>query len=152
MTQFQVVPYGARTLPFYVYVTPRSLQDRRPVWVAGVRTPCVTAVRVHPAEFAGATVGSKLATLARELDKAGADALVAASLDEVAYLFIDAQSDNDTSSFAWFVNGTYVGNSSTYTAELSNGSVISVRLTPFDGLYTGEVVEAELQILTEDDV
>ncbi|MDP6195169.1 MAG: hypothetical protein QF880_05575 [Candidatus Poseidonia sp.] len=70
---------------------------------------------------------------------------------EVAYLFIDAQSDNDTSSFAWFVNGTYVGNSSTYTAELSNGSVISVRLTPFDGLYTGEVVEAELQILTEDD-
>ena len=49
------------------------------------------------------------------------------------------------------MNGTYVGNSSTYTAELSNGSVISVRLTPFDGLYTGEVVEAELQILTEDD-
>ena len=70
---------------------------------------------------------------------------------EVTYLFIDAQSDNDTSSFAWFVNGTYVGNSSTYTAELSNGSVISVRLTPFDGLYTGEVVEAELQIITEDD-
>ena len=63
----------------------RNLVDE--VWGAARPRPPAGAVRVHPAEFAGATVGSKLATLARELDKAGADALVAASLDEVAYLF-----------------------------------------------------------------
>jgi len=69
----------------------------------------------------------------------------------VDYLFIDAQGDNDTSSFAWYLNGTYMANTSTYSADLSNGSVLSVRVTPFDGLYFGEVVEAELQVLTETD-
>ena len=69
----------------------------------------------------------------------------------VDYLFIDAQGDNDTSSFAWYLNGTYMANTSTYSADLSNGSVLSVRVTPFDGLYLGEVVEAELQVLTETD-
>jgi hypothetical protein len=69
----------------------------------------------------------------------------------VDYLFIDAQGDNDTSSFAWYLNGTYMGNTSTYSADLSNDSVLSVRVTPFDGLYFGEVVEAELHVLTETD-
>ena len=63
-------------------------------------------------------------------------------------LFIDAQGDNDTSAFAWYVNGTYAANTSNYTADLSNGTVLSVRVTPFDGLYFGETVEAELQIVT----
>ena len=65
----------------------------------------------------------------------------------VDYLFIDAQGDNDTSSFAWYVNGTYATNTSNYTADLSNGTVLSVRITPFDGLYFGEAVEAELLVL-----
>ena len=65
----------------------------------------------------------------------------------VDYLFIDAQGDNDTSSFAWYVNGTYAANTSNYTADLSNGTVLSVRITPFDGLYFGEAVEAELLVL-----
>ena len=66
----------------------------------------------------------------------------------VDYLFIDGQGDNDTSSFAWYLNGTYAANTSNYTADLSNGTVLSVRITPFDGLYFGEAVEAELQIVT----
>ena len=69
----------------------------------------------------------------------------------VDYLFIDAQGDNDTSSYAWYLNGTYMANTSTYSADLSNDSVLSVRVTPFDGLYFGEVVEAELHVLTETD-
>lgn len=69
----------------------------------------------------------------------------------VDYLFIDAQGDNDTSSYAWYLNGTYMANTSTYSADLSNDSVLSVRVTPFDGLYFGEVVEAELHVVTETD-
>ena len=58
---------------------------------------------------------------------------------------------DDTSSYAWYLNGTYMANTSTYSADLSNGSILSVRVTPYDGLYFGEVVEAELQVLTETD-
>ena len=68
----------------------------------------------------------------------------------VDYLFIDAQGDNDTSSYAWYLNGTYMANTSTYSADLSNGSVLSVRVTPFDGLYTGSSVEAELVIVVSE--
>ncbi len=65
----------------------------------------------------------------------------------VDYLFIDGQGNNDTSSFAWYLNGTYAANTSNYTADLSNGTVLFVRVTPFDGLYFGEAVEAELLVL-----
>lgn len=44
-------------------------------------------VRVHPVDFAGASVEEKLRGVRIALDQAKADALVAASLDEVAYLF-----------------------------------------------------------------
>ena len=69
---------------------------------------------------------------------------------EAVYEFLDAQEDNDTSTVMWFVNGTYMTNTSTYSAALTNGSVLSVRVTPHDGLYTGSSVEAELVILVSE--
>lgn len=43
-------------------------------------------MRVHPLAYAGETVASKVARLAGEMAKEGADVLVAGTLDEVAWL------------------------------------------------------------------
>jgi hypothetical protein len=69
---------------------------------------------------------------------------------EAVYEFVDAQDDNDSSTVMWFVNGTYFANTSTFSADLANGSVLSARVTPHDGLYTGSSVEAELEILVSE--
>ena len=69
---------------------------------------------------------------------------------EAVYEFVDAQGDNDSSTVMWFVNGTYATNTSTYSAALTNGSVLSVRVTPHDGLYTGSSVDAELVIVVSE--
>ena len=69
---------------------------------------------------------------------------------EAVYEFVDAQGDNDSSTVMWFVNGTYVTNTSTYSAALTNGSVLSVQVTPHDGLYIGSSVEAELVIVVSE--
>ena len=69
---------------------------------------------------------------------------------EALYEFVDAQGDNDSSTVMWFVNGTYATNTSTYSAALTNGSVLSVRVTPHDGLYTGSSVDAELVIVVSE--
>jgi hypothetical protein len=50
----------------------------------------------------------------------------------------------------WFVNGTYVANTSNFSADLANGSILSARVTPYDGLYTGSSVEAEFEILVSE--
>ncbi len=63
------------------------------------------------------------------------------------YLFMDNQNGTDNSTVAWYVNGTYAANTTTYSANLSNGTVLSVRITPYDGLYWGEAVEAELLVV-----
>ena len=63
-----------------------------------------------------------------------------------SYLFMDNQNGTDNSTVSWYVNGTYAANTTTFSANLSNGTVLSVRITPYDGLYWGEVVEAELLV------
>ena len=63
------------------------------------------------------------------------------------YLVMDNQNGTDNSTVAWYVNGTYAANTTTYSANLSNGTVLSVRITPYDGLYLGEAVEAELLVV-----
>jgi len=65
----------------------------------------------------------------------------------VNYLFMDDQNGTDNSTFIWYVNGTYAANTSNYTGALSNGTIISVRVTPYDGLYWGVDVVAELLVL-----
>ena len=69
---------------------------------------------------------------------------------EATYEFNDAQGDNDSSTVLWFVNGTYMVNTSSFTADLPNGSLLTVRITPNDGLYTGTSVEAELEIVVSE--
>jgi len=69
---------------------------------------------------------------------------------EVVYEFVDAQDDNDSSTVMWFVNGTYVANTSTFSADLTNGFILSARVTPHDGLYVGEVVDADREILVSE--
>jgi hypothetical protein len=69
----------------------------------------------------------------------------------VNYLFMDNQNGTDNSTFIWYVNGTYAANTSTYTGALSNGTILSVRVTPYDGLYWGADVEAELLVLDDED-
>lgn len=73
-------------LPF-----PAGPDDANPIdqaWAAhGTRPPAPQApVRVHPLAYAGETVASKVARLAGEMGKEGADVLVAGTLDEVAWL------------------------------------------------------------------
>lgn len=61
-----------------------NLVDR--VWGAARPAPPQAPIRVHAMQWAGVTVVAKLASLRREMRKAGADVLVVAQLDEVAWL------------------------------------------------------------------
>ena len=68
------------------------------------------------------------------------------------YIFNDAQSDSDNSTVLWFVNNSYAANTTTYSANLPNGSSVTCMVTPYDGLYWGVSVESEshLVLATED--
>eukprot|EP00931_Biecheleriopsis_adriatica_P079953 TRINITY_DN53313_c0_g1_i1.p1 TRINITY_DN53313_c0_g1~~TRINITY_DN53313_c0_g1_i1.p1 ORF type:complete len:707 (-),score=149.56 TRINITY_DN53313_c0_g1_i1:37-2157(-) len=57
------------------------------VWAANQPRLPQAPVRIHPAEFAGATVQEKLAAVRLEMQNERADSLVVSALDEVAYLF-----------------------------------------------------------------
>ena len=68
-----------------VAVKPGNLVDK--VWGAARPAEPRGAVRVHPLEYAGEDVLSKLGKLRAEMAKQGADALVVSMLDEVAWAF-----------------------------------------------------------------
>lgn len=63
---------------------PHNLVDS--VWGAARPAPPRSPMRVHAMQWAGASVIDKLAAVRAELTKAGADVLVVAQLDEVAWL------------------------------------------------------------------
>eukprot|EP00435_Cladocopium_sp_Y103_P009877 s1402_g2.t1 len=64
-------------------LTPNLVDE---IWVQRPAFPAA-AVRVHPFEFAGATVADKLTKVRDELSKKQVDLLAVTSLDEVSYLF-----------------------------------------------------------------
>ena len=68
------------------------------------------------------------------------------------YIFNDAQADSDNSTILWFVNNSYAANTSTYSANLTNGTTVGCMVTPYDGLYWGDSVESESHLIlaTED--
>ena len=68
------------------------------------------------------------------------------------YIFSDAQGDSDNSTIIWFINNSYAANTSTYSANLTNGTTIACMVTPYDGLYWGVSIESQdhLILATED--
>lgn len=71
------------------------------------------------------------------------DNMTEPSIYSFNYTFLDAQNGTDNSTVEWFVNGTYVANTSTYSANLTNGSTIYCVVTPYDGLYWGVPVRSD---------
>ena len=65
------------------------------------------------------------------------------------YIFIDAQGDNDTSSVVWLLDGAEGGNGTSYNGTLASGSSLVCEVTPFDGLYVGDVVASEAETADE---
>ena len=63
------------------------------------------------------------------------------------YVFSDAQNGTDNSTVEWFVNGSYVANTTTYSASLTNGSTIMCVVTPYDDVYWGVPVQSETLLI-----
>ena len=63
---------------------PANLVDA--VWGAARPPPPTAPLRIHPAQWAGASVSAKLAKVRADVAKAGAQVLVVAQLDEVMWL------------------------------------------------------------------
>jgi hypothetical protein len=63
------------------------------------------------------------------------------------YVFVDAQNGTDNSTIAWFVNGSYAGNSTNYTTVHTGGISLMCVVTPYDALYWGVAVESESQLI-----
>ncbi|MBT5660733.1 MAG: hypothetical protein HOI79_01520 [Euryarchaeota archaeon] len=69
------------------------------------------------------------------------------SVYSLNYVFYDGQNGTDNSTVEWFVNGTYVANTTTYTANLANGSTIMCIVTPYDDMYWGVPVESNTLLI-----
>jgi hypothetical protein len=68
------------------------------------------------------------------------------------YVFVDAQNGTDNSTIAWFVNGSYAGNSTNYTVINTGGISLMCIVTPYDAWYWGIAVESEsLSIIATDE-
>lgn len=64
------------------------------------------------------------------------------------YTFSDNQGDNDTSMVLWMLDGSEVGNGTTYSGTVNSGSTIMCSVTPSDGLYVGETVASEIETVS----
>ena len=75
------------------------------------------------------------------------DNLTEPSVYSFNYVFFDAQNGTDNSTVEWFVNGTYVANTNTYSANLTNGSTIMCIVTPYDDMYWGVPVQSDTLLI-----
>ena len=73
----------------------------------------------------------------------GVDNSTTNSIYSCNYVFVDAQNGTDNSTIAWFVNGSYAGNSTNYTVINTGGISLMCIVTPYDALYWGIAVESE---------
>ena len=82
----------------------------------------------------------------------GVDNSTTNSIYSCNYVFVDAQNGTDNSTIAWFVNGSYAGNSTNYTVINTGGISLMCIVTPYDAWYWGIAVESEsLSIIATDE-
>ena len=67
------------------------------------------------------------------------------------YVFTDSQNDSDNSTVSWYVGSENVANGSTYSAELDNGSQVSCVVSPFDGVFSSDVVTSNTFVVIATD-